>query len=184
MQQNNGNDQETQLNEEILENEEVVEPEVVEENESETTADGKLLDELNECKTSFTRLSADFQNYKKRVEKEKADIYQYGCEKLAVDLLPVIDNLDRAIESSKDNEEGKAILEGLDMVMKQLKGALEKHGIEEIDALNNEFDPNLHHAVMQEESDDVEENTVTAVFQKGYKLHSKVIRPAMVKVSK
>lgn len=183
MQQNNGNDQETQLNEEMTD--EINEAEVVEEVlETEVVENDNILKELNECKNSFTRLSADFQNYKKRVEKEKSDIYQFGCEKLAVDILPVIDNLDRAVESSKDNSEGKAILEGLDMVMKQLKDALNKHGIKEMESLNTEFDPNLHHAVMQEETDDVEENTVTAVFQKGYTLHSKVIRPAMVKVSK
>lgn len=183
MQENKGNDQETQLNEEQEEVNEATETaeacECAEENGNE-----KLLKELDEYKNSFTRLSADFQNFKKRVEKEKSDIYQFGCEKLAVDLLPVIDNLDRAMESSKDNEDGKAILEGLEMVMKQLNDALKKHGIEEIDALNSEFDPNLHHAVMQEESDDVNENTVVAVFQKGYTLNSKVIRPAMVKVSK
>ena len=181
MQQNNNNDQENQTQEEVIEEQE---SRIEQEEKTEDTPKVDNEKALEECRNSFQRLSADFQNYKKRVEKEKADIYQFGCEKLAVDVLPVIDNLDRAVTSAKDNEEGKAILEGLDMVMKQLNEALKKHGIEEIDALNSEFDPNLHHAVMQEENDEVEENTVTDVFQKGYTLHSKVIRPAMVKVSK
>ncbi|QUH26916.1 nucleotide exchange factor GrpE [Serpentinicella alkaliphila] len=126
------------------------------------------------------RLQADFINYKKRVEKEKSEIYQYGVEKLAIDLLNIIDGLERALDSQKDTT--NSFTEGIQLILKQFLDILDKHGIKEIEALNKPFDLNLHHAVMKEESD-VESNTVIEVYQKGYTIHSKVLRPAMVKVS-
>ncbi|MCT4565781.1 MAG: nucleotide exchange factor GrpE [Maledivibacter sp.] len=141
--------------------------------------------QLAECNNKFMRLSADFQNYKRRIEKEKGDIYKFGSEKIVVDILPIIDNFERAIGSAQNNgEESDGLLSGIEMILKQILDVLEKHGIEEIDALDKEFDPNLHHAVMQEECDGKESDIVIDVLQKGYILNSKVIRPSMVKVSK
>lgn len=143
-----------------------------------------LKSELEDYKNRFMRLSADFKNYKKRVEKEKNDIYKFGSEKIVIDILPIIDNFERAVESSQSNEEANGLLDGIQMILKQLIDVLKKHGVEEIDAINQEFDPNLHHAVMQEECEGIDNNIVTQVLQKGYMLNSKVIRPSMVKVAK
>lgn len=152
---------------------------------AEGEAPGNLVNELGEYKNRYTRLSADFQNYKKRIEKEKSEIFKFGSEKIVLDILPLIDNFERALDASQNNnQEADGLLNGIEMIFKQFVDVLKKHGVEEIESLEKEFDPNLHHAVMQEECDGVEENIVTGVFQKGYTLNSKVIRPSMVKVSK
>ena len=127
----------------------------------------------------YLRLMADFQNYKKRVEKEKKDLYSYANEKLATDLLEVVDNFERAL-SHEDSGDG--FKEGMEMIFKQLNGVLEKHGLAEIPALGEDFDPNFHNAVMTEETDEYESGKVSGVLQKGYTLNGKVIRPSMVKV--
>lgn len=131
--------------------------------------------------SQFQRLQADFANYKKRVEKEKGEIYLYANEKLGKDLLDIIDNLERAIQAETD--ENNPLLKGINLVYKQLIDTLNKHGIEEIEALGKPFDMNLHYAVVQEESDG-ESNLVIDVLQKGYKINDRILRPAMVKVSK
>ena len=136
--------------------------------------------EEEELNTRYLRLAADFQNYKKRVEKEKGDIYAYANEKLVVELLDVIDNFERALEHSG---EGESFAEGMNMIFKQLKGVLEKSGVEEMNATGEQFDPNFHHAVLTENSAEFESGKVTQVLQKGYLLNKKVIRPAMVKVA-
>ena len=130
----------------------------------------------------YLRLMADFQNYKKRVEKEKGDIYAYANEKIVLDLLDVIDNFERAL--SHQGEDSSVILEGMNKIYKQLKGVLEKNGVEEIEAIGQEFDPTLHNAVMSEDSDKYEQNKVTLIMQKGYSLNKKVIRHTMVGVAK
>ncbi len=129
--------------------------------------------------TKYLRLMADFQNFKRRVEKEKTDIYSYANEKLVTELLAVLDNFERALEHGDEEE---SFLQGMNNIFKMLKGVLEKSGLEEIEALGCEFDPNFHNAVMTEDSDEYESNHVSCVLQKGYKLNGKVIRPAMVKV--
>lgn len=134
----------------------------------------------------FQRLQADFVNYKKRVEREKSEIFLYANEKIGLDLLDIIDNLERAIQSQdeSDNIDGSScLLDGINLVYKQLIDVLAKHGIEEIEALGEPFDMNFHHAVAQEETDG-EPNYVIDVLQKGYKINERVLRPAMVKVSK
>ncbi len=137
--------------------------------------------EDEELNVRYMRLAADFQNYKKRVEKEKSDIYAYANEKIVVELLDVIDNFERALEHSNDNSDGFA--EGMNMIFKQFKGVLEKSGVEEMNAIGEQFDPNFHHAVLTENSAEHESGQVTQVLQKGYLLNKKVIRPAMVKVA-
>ena len=128
----------------------------------------------------YQRLMADFQNYKRRTEKEKSDIYAYANEKLILGLLEVIDNFERAVLSETADEK---YAEGMEMIFKQLKGVLEKSGLEEIKALGEGFDPNFHNAVMTEYNDQFESGSVTEVLQKGYTLNGKVIRPSMVKVN-
>lgn len=130
----------------------------------------------------YLRLMADFQNYKRRVEKEKSDIYAFANEKIVLELLDVIDNFERAL--SHQGEEDNVISEGMNMIYKQLKAVLEKSGLKEIEALGQEFDPNLHNAVMMEDSEEYEPGKVTLVMQKGYFLNKKVIRHTMVRVAK
>lgn len=129
--------------------------------------------------TKYMRLMADFQNYKRRAEKEKLDNAAYANEKIVVQLLEVMDNFERALAHDADDEFKK----GMVMIFDQLQGVLEKAGVEEIDTEDADFDPNFHNAVMMEDTDDVESGKVSAVLQKGYKLNGKVIRPSMVKVA-
>ncbi len=166
--------------------EETAETETEPEEKKEETSDNKEESEaekqLADMNAKYVRLMADFQNQKKRFEKEKADIYQFANEDIVKSLLEVIDNFERALDASQDD--GSKFREGMEMIFKQLMGALEKAGVSEIKALGEEFDPNFHNAVMMEETDEFESNKVSGVMQKGYTLNSKVIRPSMVKVAK
>ena len=128
----------------------------------------------------YMRLMADFQNFKRRTEKEKNDIYAFANEKIVSELLNVIDNFERAL---LHGAAGDSFAEGMNMIFKQLQGVLEKAGVKEIEALGLDFDPNFHNAVMTEDSTEYESGKVTEVLQKGYTLNSKVIRPSMVKVA-
>lgn len=138
-------------------------------------------EELDKSNDRLLRLQAEFLNYKRRVEKEKTDLYTFGCEDLAKDLLPVIDNLERALNTLKEQDD--SVYQGIDMVKSQLLQTLNKHDITEIEALGQPFDMHLHHAVMTEPCESKEqENTVAEVMQKGYRLKNRVLRPSMVKV--
>lgn len=132
--------------------------------------------------TKYLRLMADFQNFKRRTEKEKSDIYAFANEKLVKELLDVIDNFERALAVGV-GEGGEKFSEGMEMILKQLLGVLEKAGASEIKALGEDFDPNFHNAVMTEDSSEYESGKVTAVLQKGYTLNGRVVRPSMVKVA-
>ena len=128
----------------------------------------------------YLRLMADFQNYKRRAEKEKSEIFAYANEKLTVQLLDVIDNFERALQHETADA---GYVEGMNMIFKQLTDVLKKAGLEEIKALGEDFDPNFHNAVMMEDNAEYESGKVTEVMQKGYLLNNKVIRPSMVKVN-
>lgn len=130
----------------------------------------------------YMRLMAEFQNYKKRVAKEKQDIQSFANEKIITELLEVLDNFERSLEHSSDADEN--YVKGMEMIFQQLKTAMEKAGLKEIQALGEDFDPAVHNAVMQDESDELESGKVSKVLQKGYKLNDKVIRAAMVAVAK
>lgn len=182
------NNEEKKVNEELDEEvknetpdtEETKEDEVREE-QPEDAADAEANSEEDEAvNTKYLRLMADFQNFKRRVEKEKSDIYAYANEKLVSQLLDVIDNFERALLHEAADE---SFVEGMKMIFKQLTGVLEKAGLEEINALGEDFDPNFHNAVMTEDNDDYDSGKVTEVMQKGYLLNKKVIRPSMVKVN-
>ena len=114
------------------------------------------------------------------MEKEKSDIYSYANEKLVTELLNVLDNFERALEHEGED---KSFHEGMQMIFKQLFDVLEKSGLKEIPALGEEFDPNFHNAVMNEDTEEYESGKVSGVMQKGYTLNGKVIRPSMVKVA-
>lgn len=128
----------------------------------------------------YARLMADYQNFRKRTEKEKADVYSFANEKIMTDLLQVIDNFERALEAECQDE---AYVEGMKMIFKQTTDILKNSGLEEIEAVGHDFDPNFHHAVLTDSNPEFDSGKVTAVLQKGYKLNGKVIRPAMVKVN-
>jgi len=131
----------------------------------------------------FLRLSAEFENFKKRMEKEKTDAYKFGTENLIKELLPVLDNLERAIDHG-EAKDPQGLLEGVDMTLKGFLTTLEKIGVSPVDATGKEFDPNLHEAVMVQEDAHHPAGTVLTQLQKGYTLHNRLIRPAMVVVSK
>jgi molecular chaperone GrpE len=128
----------------------------------------------------YMRLMADFQNYKRRVEKEKSETFAYANEKLVTQLLEVLDNFERALEHEAADE---GFGEGMNMIFKQLTDVLSKSGLEEIKALGEDFDPNFHNAVMTTDDSNYESGKVTNVMQKGYTLNGKVIRPSMVMVN-
>lgn len=137
--------------------------------------------QVEEMKDLAQRTQAEFMNYKKRIAKEKQDLTVFANEKIIMEMLSVVDNFQRALDSEMDKETG--FYQGVELIKKELESVLVRNGLEEIEALNQPFDPNYHHAVMQIETED-EPNTVVEILQKGYKLKEKVIRPVMVKVSK
>nr|WP_243454327.1 nucleotide exchange factor GrpE [Desulfosporosinus fructosivorans] len=129
------------------------------------------------------RLQADFDNYRKRTQKEKTELIKYASERLVVDLLPVLDNFDRAVSAAKDNPDFTSFSQGVEMILRQMQTALSKEGLKAMDAVGQPFDPNLHEAVLRVASEEHPENTVVEELQKGYYLKEKVLRPCMVKVS-
>lgn len=144
--------------------------------------DGDLIKEVEDLTVKLARLQADFVNFKKRSEKEKESSIAYGVESFVCELLPIMDNFQRALDSEMDKESG--FFKGVEMILNQLKTLLINKGIEEIDDLGNDFDPNIHNAISMEESEEYKAGKVISVLQKGYKFKDKIIRPSMVIVSK
>jgi len=146
----------------------------------------KLKGELSEWKDKYLRLYADFENYKRLVAKDKEELINYSNEKIMRELLSVIDHLELAMQhaSNSTDTSASALVEGVNMTLKELKSTLEKFGLLSIEALGKPFDPYLHHAMSQVESDEVDENTVIAEYRKGYMLKDRVLRAAFVGVSK
>ncbi|HBI91600.1 MAG TPA: nucleotide exchange factor GrpE [Terrisporobacter glycolicus] len=141
----------------------------------------ELEKQVEEKEDKYLRLQAEYSNYMRRTQEEKQTIGIFANEKIITELIPVIDSMERAMDACADKEND--MYKGIELVHKQLIDCLEKFEVEEIRALNEDFDPNLHLAVMQESVEGVEPNKVVMVLQKGYKLNTKVIRPTMVKVS-
>ncbi|MDO5707372.1 MAG: nucleotide exchange factor GrpE [Andreesenia angusta] len=153
--------------------------------DEESTELDELKKELEEKNNRVLRLQADFDNYRKRVEKEKMEIVKFASADLVEKLLPVLDNFDRAVEEEmKNGNEDDGFLEGVKLIQKQLLNVLDTEDVKEIEAINKPFDPNYHNAIQMVESDDHDSNIVTEVFQKGYQMKDRVIRPSMVVVSK
>ncbi|MGI6588798.1 MAG: nucleotide exchange factor GrpE [Peptococcia bacterium] len=142
--------------------------------------------EIVELKNKLLRIQADFDNYRKRNNKEKQEWFRYACCGLVEKLLPVLDNLDRAMLSlDEQNEEIKNVFSGIQMIVKQFKEILQKEGLTPIEAVGVDFDPHLHEAVMQVPTEDgVADNQVVEEVRKGYCFKDKVLRVSMVKVAK
>lgn len=175
-----------QISKEENASEEAVKEETVAEAAEEETVNKELLElkkQSEDYMNRLLRLQADFDNYRKRVAREREDMYANALETIVSQLLPVVDNMERAVAAFRNDLLDEKYISGVEMVCNQLVEVLEKNGVKEIEALGKDFDPNIHHAVMQAPGEDEEENKVKEVFQKGYALGSKVIRPTLVKVS-
>ncbi|WP_321494501.1 nucleotide exchange factor GrpE [uncultured Desulfobacter sp.] len=143
-----------------------------------------LEDQLNEQKNKVLRLSAEFENFKKRKQREIDEFKKFANETIFRQLLSVVDNLERAIDSASDTVEEISLLEGVKLTHKELLKLFESFNVKGVEAENQPFDPNFHQAVTHAQNNDVPDNTVTNVLQKGYLLHDRLLRPAMVVVSK
>ena len=176
---------ENQQNETDNETKETVDENV--ENKEETCEEkiAKLELEVQEWKNSYTRKLAEFQNFTKRKETEVSEMKKYASEGIIVKLLENIDNLERAENASAETNNFDALVEGVNMILRNLKYMLSEEGVEEVEAGEGvQFNPYEHQAMMTEEKDDLDNDVIVQVFQKGYKLKGKVIRPAMVTVNK
>jgi molecular chaperone GrpE len=170
-------------------------------NESDTTAVaasselearvGRLEAELKErvaeveaLNDRLLRLHAEFENYKKRMARERSEFVKFANEALILEFLPVLDSLERALATARSAAEAQAVAEGLEIILRLFQTTLEKVGVKVIEALEREFDPNLHQAAAQVESPDGRDNIVMEEVRKGYLLEGRLLRPSMVKVSK
>ena len=163
------------------------EDESYEENQ-ETTEEDKLKEEIKLLKEEKIRVLAEMENLRKRFDREKIDSIKYGSVNFARDILSPGDNLERALSVINQEDEHsqsiKNLIEGLKMVQKEFSSALEKNGISKINSINEKFDPNLHQAMMEVERDNLDEGIVVQEIQTGYMMHDRLLRPAMVGVSK
>lgn len=151
---------------------EVLDPEV---------AKFKALAEENEKR--YLRTQADFDNFRRRTQKEKEDLAKYATTKLITELVPVIDNFERAMSTADSNTDADSFIKGVNMIFRQLDGVLTAEGLTVMKTVGEPFNPEFHQAIMQVESDEYEEGIVVEEVQKGYMIKDKVLRPAMVKVS-
>ncbi|MBM7584738.1 molecular chaperone GrpE [Bacillus pakistanensis] len=153
-------------------------------NEENAVSDAeKLQAQLDESENRYLRLRADFDNFRRRVTLDQESNRKYRSQSLISDLLPALDNFERALNIEAENDQTKSLLQGMEMVYRSLMDALKKEGVEEIESVGQQFDPHLHQAVMQDSDDQYESNVVIEEFQKGYKLNDRIIRPSMVKVN-
>lgn len=162
----------------------------VESTDSEQVVAEDNLDELNSLKSEldrvnnqYLRLAADFDNYRKRQVQERESLLKYGAEESLKKMIEVLDNVDRAKKSVENVEDVATLKDSYNVIFKQIYDVLSKMGLETIDSVGEEFDPNFHDAVMQTPTSEQPENTIVAVMQKGYKLGDKVLRPALVNVA-
>lgn len=158
-------------------------PEDTQEVKEEPKKDGedKLKKELEEKNDHLLRLAAEYDNFRKRSQREKEAVYSDVKANVLGDLLPVIDNFERAIDGA--GEDIESFKKGVEMILNQLKDVFKKHGVEAFGEVGEAFDPNFHNAVMHIESEELGENVIEQVFSKGYKVGEKVIRPATVRVA-
>lgn len=139
---------------------------------------------ISELQNKLMYKDAELINYRKRKDEETQNLMKYASQDIILDILNSIDNFERALSSVKEDDTNKNLMIGIKMIYNELVNTLNKYGVSEIEALNKEFDHNLHNAVMTDENKEVEDNIITEVLQKGYKYKDRVIRPAMVKVNK
>lgn len=154
---------------------------------SETSLRGALAAKVEECQAlndKYLRLAAEFENYKRLAQRDQREQIRFGNEQILKELLPVVDNMERAIKAAKDNGSGgSALVQGVDLTLKQLVGTLAKFGVQPIETVGQPFDPTTHQAVSQIPSEKTPEHHVAEEFQKGYRLHDRILRAAMVSVS-
>jgi molecular chaperone GrpE len=131
----------------------------------------------------YLRLAAEFENYKRLAQRDQRDQIRYGNEQILKELLSVVDNLERAVKAAKDSGNSEGLVQGVDLTLKQLMGVLTKFGVEPISTVGQPFDPTAHHAVTSVASAQIPENHVVEEFQRGYRLHDRILRAAMVSVS-
>ncbi|WP_298787959.1 nucleotide exchange factor GrpE [uncultured Marinococcus sp.] len=165
---------------------EILGPEDVEEDELEEESgsrEAELEKEIEEWKNRALRTQADLENVRRRAKAEKEEDAKYRVQPLAEDLLPVMDNFERAMQTQPDNESAQSFIDGMAMVYNQFRSALEQQGVEEIPAQGEYFDPTIHQAVMQADEEGFESNQIVEEMQKGYRLKDRVLRPSMVKVN-
>ncbi|EJW17335.1 nucleotide exchange factor GrpE [Paenibacillus alvei] len=139
--------------------------------------------EAEEYQQRYLRAQADFDNFRRRTLKEKEDFAKYASAKLVTELLPVLDNFERALATEQASSEAESFIKGVDMIFRQLGQVLEQEGVKPMEAVGQPFNPEFHQAVMTVDTDEYEEGVVVEELQKGYMLKDKVLRPAMVKVS-
>jgi molecular chaperone GrpE len=154
--------------------------------EGEDDKDAKIAEleaKLEEAENRYLRLQADYDNSRRRAKLDLEATQKYRAQSLISDLLPALDNFERAMKIEADSDQVKSLLHGMEMVYRNISDALQKEGAEVIEAVGKEFDPHLHQAVMQVEDASYDSNIVVEEFQKGYKLKDRVIRPSMVKVN-
>lgn len=166
----------------------IEEPEVSAEDVQEEATEGQaLLEQLRaeaeDHKQRLLRTQADYDNFRRRTVKEKEELGKYASAKLITELLPVIDNFERALATATENTEITSYSKGVEMIFRQLEGVLKSEGLTAMESVGTPFNPEYHQAIMQVESDEYEEGFVVEEVQKGYLLKDKVLRPAMVKVS-
>ena len=145
-----------------------------------------LVAKTEECQglnDRYLRLAAEFENYKRLAQRDQRDQIRYGNEQILKELLPVVDNLERAVKAAKDSGNSEGLVQGVDLTLKQLMGVLTKFGVEPISTVGQPFDPTAHHAVTSVASAQIPENHVVEEFQRGYRLHDRILRAAMVSVS-
>ncbi len=160
--------------------EDVVKEDEVQDDSQEVINESSDDEKYQDLMDKFMRLQADFANYKRRTEAQKTEYVELGVKKIVNDLLPVLDNFERALDSIGEKD---STYDGILMIKDQLTDVLKKEGIVEMKALGEEFDPTYHHAVLTEDSDEYDSGYVIEVLQKGYLINDKTLRPAMVKVS-
>ena len=144
----------------------------------------QLAEANNACQDKLLRLAAEFENYKKRMVRDKQSALKYAEENILKDLLPSIDNLERAINHEEATQDVKTLLEGVELTLKGLKSTVSKYGVEPIESVGQPFDPNLHEALVMEASDDVPAQSVLREFEKGYNYKERLLRATKVVVSK
>ncbi len=174
------------MSEELVKEETVEETEVVEavdEKKELETKIANLENEVNAWKTDYYKVFADMENLKRRLEKEHQNSLKFMMQSFIEELLPVIDNFERSLSVEASNEEIKTFLKGYKMIFDQFMNILNKNGVEVIEALGKEFDPNFHQAVMVANDENYGSNIVVEELQKGYKLKDRVIRASLVKVN-
>jgi molecular chaperone GrpE len=143
-----------------------------------------LIAEKSALYDKLLRGQAEFENYRRRTERERAELYQHGRDDVLLQFLPVVDNFERALSSLETSEgDAEALRHGVELIHKQFKDALSKFGLEEVEAVGQTFDPHVHEAVTTEATDKHKENTVIQEFQRGYKIGDRLLRPAKVKVA-